>query len=201
MGDPKDLAYLLVFFLWAVYHSIKYIKNRISGKTDKLKKSNEFSIALEPVLWETLLAYGGIRLMVFDFGNGDKNYSGEPIQKMTVNHEVALPGIKRMRQRIQNVVVNTTMHKIMSKLRIEGDLYIKSIDDLEGIENHELKEGMQIYKCKSLYACPIYNEERTKIVAVVFVNFNFASPLNNIQRKELKSDLSIVQGIYNSYWG
>lgn len=178
--------FISVLILSVFYAAAKLVKQfRDKRKKDRrinpLEETLEIDAKVYPLLWRILIDFEAIRVLVIQFHNGERFYSGQSIQKYTASHEVYRTGIHEIKSNIINVPLTECIHNLIVTLRTKGMEFV-STDD-ENI-SHSTLVTMKAYGIKSFYAMPIY-DTKGNILGFIVLNFNFNNELDEIAHRRL----------------
>lgn len=187
---------------------VEFLKKENEGLIEKKKNTlrleTEVIFKVSIILHKLLMLSKAIRILIIEFHNGQEYYTGAHAQRMTCRHEVVMPNIEKMKDMILDIPVNELMHHI---IKVIGDTsvsyYVADIDKLDDNNpmEKELKEGMEFYNCKSLYAIPI-RDRLGNITAITFYNFIHKNPLYHDSKLRLTLDnyTKEIQTVFNKYY-
>lgn len=193
----KEAAYVAAFLIYVAERvASHFIKKREKRHgLVALEKNWELNAELYPVLYDLMMQYNAIRVVIFQFHNGDKYYSGQSIQKMTCSHEVKRPGIKGMKPLFNGVQVPETTHQVISAIRTD-DYYCIEDSDLE--KDIDYKEALSFLDVKSLQSFGI-RDGNGRIVGLLTVHFNYSRALNSSQSQGILLTANQITSLLNKY--
>lgn len=190
LHDNVEIVIYIMAILGALNELRKWYLKReeVRKKVSSVESDTELISQIYPILWHLLVKFKATRCYLIQYHNGDKFYTGQSIQRMTIYPEVINPEyeyVSPVRPNHENVLISNRMHYIQNKIS-NFDIYkinsISEIDELVSTEFTPVKEEsiswMKTYKVDSLAYFKIKNKDN-KIIAILCLEWNKPDKVTN----------------------
>jgi hypothetical protein len=193
----KEAAYVVAFVIYVIERTVTHFRRKGARKRGAVtfEKNWELNEKLYPVMYDLMMQYHAIRVVIFQFHNGDKYYSGQSIQKMTCSHEVKRPGIKGMKPLFNGVQVPENIHHIISAIRTDDYYCVEDVTQLGDIDYKEALEFLEV-KCLESFAI---KDNNGRIVGLLTIHFNHIRAINSAQSQGILLTANEVSSLLNKY--
>lgn len=123
------------------------------------------------------------RIYIIQFHNGDKFYTESPMQKASATFEVCSPGLERVSDRFQNVLVSHYSWYISEAMKKQMFYY-----NVEFVEDPTTKSLLNYRGAQSHFGVPIYDDKQ-HLVGLFCVDWVFSEvPGNFLTNGEFSED-------------
>lgn len=192
---PDAIQYFVSFaffiiYLWNEWQKRKRVK-KISSDPEDLSKTLIADGRIYSVLVDMLIRFRAKRVYVVQFHNGEKFYSGQSIQRMSMTHEVKDPLLESIKKSYISIHLDAEMNEIVQYTIKYGGY---SIGNIEEVQKSAFREMLSYRKVKSIYIWAIRNKKRQP-VGLLYLTFPIIHGLNDTDFPAILLKMNEIENI------
>lgn len=154
----------------------------------------ELALKLNNFLWVALSVYKACRVFIIQYHNGEVYFTGQPVIRATMTHEVYL-GVNSIRMDFDGVRVSSMGMNILLELEKEEFFYCRCVDDVES-SNHDLFKLLTVNGVRSCIVIRIVDHRIGETVATLTLEFLQDDPLTKAQILQLLHHKKRIETIF-----
>lgn len=168
----------------AVKKALQEKQKEEAGIDDALKVNAEIYDKLADIL----LQYNATRAYVKQFHNGSSFYSGQKIQRETVSHEKCRPGVSKISQYHDGIVIPLEDHSVLDDMDKESsDFFYCEDPAIIKLTKPDLAQWMTDYNSPSILYLKISDTKTGNTIGLLGINFNHRFALNSKEVREIEA--------------
>lgn len=199
LKEWADVGLVITAIIYGVVQAIRKRKQKTEKVHSNIEGDVKFSIPIYDIITNILFDYPATRAFIKQFHNGNKFYSGQHIQRLTISHEKVKPGVKPLRPYHDGILVSPEVHDIIKEMdRNHRDWYFCS--DIEKAQP-DLFRWMQSHDSRAILYFRLYDKKTEETIGLLGLTFNHKFKLDEIsdvlditkRKKELETEFNKLE--------
>jgi hypothetical protein len=129
---------------------------------------------IDAVLYDVLIQANASRVVLHQYHNGGKFFSGDCMLHLTCTNEAARVGVPRIQKEFQNMLISADMFKHLSRLHYTGC----HTAEVGKMEDTEVRHFLSLFGVEELFEC-VLTDDYGLPIATMAVHFNETGNVKN----------------------